>query len=218
MRLLIDGYNVMHAAGLMEKKFGPDQLRMARQRFLNDLADGLGPIESALTTIVFDAASPPSKLAARATHKGITILFAIEEPDADTQIENLIARHSNPRNLTVVSTDLRIRQAATRRKATARTADAFLSDLADRRKARAHRPTAPCRPDRSPAPDPAEAEYWRREFADLEAQEHETAQHLAPTRLLSDDDLARLEREIEEEFRSNPNLLPPKGLRKRPGQ
>ena len=55
MRTLIDGYNVMFAAGLMARRFGPDGFRKVRQRFLNDLAATLDPVEAHLTTVVFDA-------------------------------------------------------------------------------------------------------------------------------------------------------------------
>ena len=64
MRLLIDGYNVMHASGRMQRKFGPDGLASRRDRFLNDLAHRLEPETAFQTTIVFDAASLPLQQAA----------------------------------------------------------------------------------------------------------------------------------------------------------
>ncbi len=43
MRLLIDGYNVMFAQGLVGKRYGIDHFRKARTHFLNKLADAAGP-------------------------------------------------------------------------------------------------------------------------------------------------------------------------------
>ena len=62
MRLLIDGYNLMYAVGLLGKRLGPDGFRKVRQRFLNDLADALGAVEAHQTTVVFDAAAPPDNV------------------------------------------------------------------------------------------------------------------------------------------------------------
>src|SRR5690348_1920712 len=101
MRLLIDGYNLMHAAGRMSRRFGPDGLRRARHRFLNDLAAALGPERAGQATVVFDASSLPLNQAPESSHKGMTVIYAIEDDDADTRIEWLIARDSAPRSLTV---------------------------------------------------------------------------------------------------------------------
>lgn len=220
MRLLIDGYNLMHAAGQMARKFKPEQFRQVRTRFLNHLADALGPIESALTTVVFDASAPPEHLPSQTSHKGLTVVYATTDPDADTRIETLIAQHPSPRKLTVVSTDHRIRQAAVRRKAQAMTADAFLSDLAERkRKQKASRlPQADTdAAERPVAPDQAEAAYWMREFADLEEDAEVVEGLKGPDPVLTEADLERLEREIEQEFASQADWLPPKAARKRPG-
>ncbi len=63
MRTLIDGYNVMFAAGLMARRSGPDGFRKVRQRFLNDLAATLDPVEAHLTTVVRWASTGPSAAA-----------------------------------------------------------------------------------------------------------------------------------------------------------
>src|SRR3954469_19420606 len=117
MRTLIDGYNLMFAAGLMGRRFGPEGFRKVRQRFLNDLAATLDPVEAHLTTVVFDANDAPGHVPSATRHKGISVLFAVDHDSADGRIEDLIARHSSPRTLTVVSSDHRIRRAAVRRKA-----------------------------------------------------------------------------------------------------
>src|SRR4051794_37850945 len=129
MRTLIDGYNLMYALGHMEKRFGPDGFRKARTRFLNDLAAMLGPVAAHQTTVVFDASHPPGHLPRESTFKGLSVVFAVDDESADARIERLIAAQPSPKTLTVVSSDHRIRQAATRRKARALTAEAFWDEI-----------------------------------------------------------------------------------------
>lgn len=169
MRLLIDGYNLMHAAGLLPGKIGPEGLRRTRHRFLNDLAARLGPERAAETTVVFDASSLPVSQRPIMPHKGMTVIYAIEDEDADSRIEHLIAAHSAPRSLTVVSSDRRLRRAAARRRAAAVTADAFLDQLdADRRKRLAPPPSPSCEErGRTDGPCPREVDRWIGEFAGL---------------------------------------------------
>jgi predicted RNA-binding protein with PIN domain len=204
MRLLIDGYNLMYAVGLLGKRFGPDGFRKVRQRFLNDLADGLGAVEAHQTTIVFDAAAPPDDLPGEQIHQGITVVFAVDDDDADSRIEHLIAQHSAPKTLTVVSSDNRIRLAATRRKARVETADEFWSKLKDRRSARSGPRKAP--PPLSPEErarlhglGPEQSQEWLETFrhvSDLtDASEALGTGGFVPT----DEEIARIEREIEDE-------------------
>src|SRR4051812_12220179 len=117
MRTLIDGYNLMHARGLMERRFGPGGFHKVRHRFLIELAAALDPTEAHQTTVVFDASRPPRDRPERQTLKGIEVLFSVGDENADARIEALIAAHSAPRSLTVVSSDHRVRQAAARRRA-----------------------------------------------------------------------------------------------------
>ncbi len=201
MRILIDGYNLMYAVGLMAKKLGPDRFRKARLRFLNKLVEALGAVDAHQTTVVFDAAHPPNDLPSETTHKGITVMFAVNEENADAQIERLIAQHPTPKTLTVVSSDHRIRHAATRRKAQAVTADDFLSRL--------EAPPSPRpQPERAKeshkerALSPRESAYWQQVFGDLD-DDPATHEALRPDpSLLTDADIAALEREIEREFGS----------------
>ena len=58
MPLLIDGYNLLHAAGLARRRYGPGGLEKARGSLLGFLAASLGN-ETSQTTVVFDAAAPP---------------------------------------------------------------------------------------------------------------------------------------------------------------
>jgi predicted RNA-binding protein with PIN domain len=199
MRYLIDGYNLMYAAGLLGKKLGADQFRQVRTRFLNKLAAALGPIESALTTVVFDASQAPADVPKSLAHQGIAVLFAVDSESADERIEELIARHSAPKSLTVVSSDRRIRTAATRRKARAMSADAFLVELESRRPRRSSTAAPTTQPVQATNLSPEEAAFWLNEFRDLERQPS-TGEALGdPRAMLTDADIARIEREIERE-------------------
>jgi len=203
MRHLIDGYNLMYALGLPGKRHGPDGFRKLRNRFLNDLAAALGPVAAHQTTVVFDASEPPGHLPRQSLHKGMTVVFAVDDESADERIERLIAAHSSPKLLTVVSSDQRIRQAATRRKARAVTAEVFWQEL-DRLKSRSKAPP--------PAPPTAEEEARMHGLSAEEAVDWlEAFRHVADMpearevfdrgeSLLTDDDIARIRREVDDEF------------------
>ena len=201
MRTLIDGYNLMFAGGLMGRKFGPEGFRKVRQRFLNDLAATLDPVDAHMTTVVFDANDAPGHVPASARHKGIAVLFAVDHDSADEQIEALIAHHSSPKTLTVVSSDHRIQRAATRRKAKVLSADEFLTQL-DARKGRSKATSAaleePARPE---APDAQEAAFWLEEFRELAESDEAREVFRGDPSFPTDEELARIEREVEEEFR-----------------
>src|SRR5262245_26205025 len=119
MRWLVDGYNVMHAGGRLGSKLSREGFRHARRRFLDEISAALGADVARETTVVFDASIHPGDFALDATHRGLRILFALGDENADARIEEIIAGHANPRTLTVVSSDRRIRQAAARRRAKA---------------------------------------------------------------------------------------------------
>ena len=204
MRILIDGYNLMFAGGLLGKKFGPDGFRQVRTRFLNDLADTLGPLDAHETTVVFDSSSAPADLPQRSVFKGLSVVFAVDNENADERIEELIAGHSAPKSLTVVSSDRRIRLAASRRKALAITADDFWVKLDDRKSRRfgepeTEIPAAPAvrPPERKLTPE--ESAYWVHEFRDLD-QRPETREALnGETPFLTDEEIAEIERQVERE-------------------
>ena len=205
MPTLIDGYNLMFAGGLLGKKLGPDQFRKVRTRFLNDLAHALGPIRSHETTVVFDASNPPFDLPTKSTHKGLTILFAVNDENADARLEQLIAEHSAPKRLRVVSSDRRVRVAATRRRAVSISSDDFWVEIdrlnASPRRVDSSENTASPKlePKRDPRLTDHELKFWAAEFQDLE-QMPETQEALGngPT-MLTDEDIARIQHEVDGE-------------------
>jgi predicted RNA-binding protein with PIN domain len=197
MRYLIDGYNLMHALGLMRPRFGPRGLRNARQRFLNQLAAALGPTESAACTVVFDAREPPGHLGREANHKGLSIVFAVDEADADERIETLISADSAPKSLTVVSSDHRLRRAAARRGARPLSADEFAARMRAPRLAKPAPPPSTPEPER-PKPSSRESREWQAIFGDLDA---DLADLNRSETGLTDEEIRRIQREVEEEFR-----------------
>jgi uncharacterized protein len=220
MRTLIDGYNLMYALGSLGKRHGPDGFRKARNRFLNDLAAAIGAVEAHQTTVVFDANSPdaPHHLPRESTYKGMTVIYALEDENADARIERLIAAHSAPKTLVVVSTDQRIRQAATRRRARSLTAEAFWEELESQRRGPIA-PTPPTAEDRARlhGPSPAEAAAWLETFREVDEQLQADPilgrADFAPT----DDEIARIEREVEDEFRKGGQGRPDRSKGRRGG-
>jgi predicted RNA-binding protein with PIN domain len=201
MRTLIDGYNLMFAAGLMAPRFGPDGLRKARTRFLNDLARKLGPVEAHLTTVVFDVRKAPDGRPSEARHKGITTVFAVANPTADERIDELIRAHPAPKRLTVVSSDNQVRASAKRRGATSLTADEFL----DRLDRPPRPPSAPVSsgPEKPTHLSEAEAAYWADEFGEVDRSDELKQAFEGDPMFPSDEELARIAREVERESRDS---------------
>lgn len=201
MRYLIDGYNLMHELGLMPRALPPGGLRKVRHRFLNDLADKLGPTDAHLTTVVFDARDAPEHLPSETRHKGLSVEYADDVDEADDRIEQIIARHSAPKTLSVVSSDRRIRQAARRRRALTLSSDEFWTQLDDRkdraRRNAARKPSGPP-PEIKPEAE-SDREHWLRAFGSADEMLSKDGTwdpgRFAPT----DEEIARIEREIQEE-------------------
>ena len=129
---LIDGYNLLHAAGLARDHYAPGAFERQRSKLLNFLARRLDIDERPRTTIVFDAAEAPTD-ASRSTHfELMTVLFSPPSTDADTIIEELILLHANPQQLRVVSSDHRIQLAAKRRRSIIVESDEFFDELSAR--------------------------------------------------------------------------------------
>ncbi|MEZ6147200.1 MAG: NYN domain-containing protein [Planctomycetaceae bacterium] len=167
--LLIDGYNVLHAAGLARRSYGPGEFEKRRANLIRMIAQQLSARERRRTTIVFDASdrsvlpSPPKEV------YDVLVLFADEGGDADATIERLIQENSAPRRLCVISSDHRLQKAARRRRAKFLDSDVFLQRLANRSH-REHRHRQQDEPDtkRSGHLPPAEVEAWLRVFDDID--------------------------------------------------
>jgi predicted RNA-binding protein with PIN domain len=199
MRWLIDGYNVMHADGKLGPKLSREGFRRARRRFLDELADVLPVEHEGDVTVVFDASVPPADFPISSTYRGLRVIFAYGDEDADSRIEYILGHDSNPRSLTVVSSDRRIRDAASRRRARPLTADAFL-DLKDQPRALSPRAITPePESDRDSTMDAHEATYWAETFRDVDDLP-EIGEVASPhAALLTDAEIAEIQRLIDRE-------------------
>lgn len=111
MTYLIDGYNLMHAAGLATRQMGAAQFDRARVRFLDWLADSTKGRPDALR-VVFDAQQAPAP-SLESVHRGVRVRFAFRRT-ADDLIEELVGTEARPELLTVVSNDSQVREAGRR--------------------------------------------------------------------------------------------------------
>jgi predicted RNA-binding protein with PIN domain len=164
MHYLIDGYNLLYAMGVLHGRTGPTGLRKARLGLLGLLKSSYAD-QPASVTVVFDAAQAPAGAAEVVQEDGIEIRFAVHEREADDLIEALIRRDAAPRQLTVVSDDHRIQQAARRRGCLVLGCGDFLDELAKRRRSRHHKPAIQA--DKPLAPSGDETQYWLEAFAEL---------------------------------------------------
>ena len=132
MDFLIDGYNLLHFAGLARERYGPGDLERARNRLLKRLQQSLTETERARTTIVFDHRDARGTIRPRSRRHGMEVLFSAAAEEADDVIEALIKAHSAPKQLLVVSSDHRLQRAARARRARTSDSEDFLQHLESR--------------------------------------------------------------------------------------
>jgi predicted RNA-binding protein with PIN domain len=161
---VIDGYNLIHALGMISKQVEPGGLEASRRRLLDFLAGAFGA-DADRVTIVFDARQSPRGVSRRHSHLGLHVHFAPKDQSADDWIEEVIDNEMRPHSLVVVSNDLRLQSAAKRRGAKAWSHDALLDFLEKREKRKA----APQRDERSGNLSPEELRRWVQEFESLES-------------------------------------------------
>jgi predicted RNA-binding protein with PIN domain len=161
MALLIDGYNLLFAAGILGPLRGKGGGASSREALLDFLVDHLPAKELPRSMIVFDAAEAPPGLPKQYSHRGLAVRFAPRNMSADALMEELIERSADPRRLTVVSSDHRIQRAARRRGAKYVDSGPWHADLR-RTAAQAVVEAEEQKPDRPLSP--AEVAAWLREF------------------------------------------------------
>lgn len=170
--LIVDGYNLLHAAGMARKTYTGTQLQNARRQLLIYLSRHLTNAERERTTIVFDALDAPVGVSRTMTVEGMLVEFAPPGGDADTVIEEILLSHPAPRSVRVVSSDHRLQKAARRRRGEFVDSDAFVAELEHRGPiAEQARPTASTSEAVDPkfggkAPD-EETALWLRVFGEI---------------------------------------------------
>jgi hypothetical protein len=162
MRYLIDGYNLLHALGLLHGRTGPHALENARRALLERLSRAADAGTGAIT-VVFDAAGTPPGAVGEEDYRHIHIYYALDG-SADDAIETLIHREATPNQLTVVSDDHRIQQAGRRRHCLVL---GCLDYLEQRQPWQQNKPVAPEEFVKPEGVSCEEVQHWLREFADL---------------------------------------------------
>ena len=164
--VIIDGYNLLHAAGLGRHRYGPRDLERVRNRLLRFIVNRLTTDERRRTTIVFDATcsdSGPGDFVL----DGLSVRFNRPGSDADTMIEELVAAHSSPKQLSVVSGDRRLKTAIQRRRGAAVDSDVYFEMLDAREPRQAKDASRPLEP--GPVPQPSD-HTEKVELSDLELE------------------------------------------------
>lgn len=160
MRYLLDGYNLMHAL-VMGPQPGNPSLERARLRFLDYLA-----VELTSTagdhTCVFDSKSQRPQ--PEQSHRGVGVRFSHGQT-ADDLIEQLIRSEPAPDQLTVVSNDHRLQQAARRRGCPSWTCEKYIDWLEERKSKANERPT-PAAIEKPSETSGAEIDEWLRRFGE----------------------------------------------------
>jgi len=209
---LVDGYNLLNACGV-EAAPGPPgtpELDRARQGLLDFLAEVLTAEEVGRTLVVFDAHGPRRRGAVEERYRGLSVRFAVQYPDADTLLEQLIAQHTAPKQLTVVSSDHRVQRAARRRRAKFIDSEDWYAALCRRLRNRS-REGRQVVPDTTNPLDAAAVEDWLRTFG--------LSQRDAEAPIAAEGGTTPALRQAE----SDRNLRPPKkqresGVGRRPGR
>ncbi|MFO0940650.1 MAG: NYN domain-containing protein [Pirellulales bacterium] len=129
MRVLIDGYNLLFQSGLGGRARGPGWIQNARDQLLTFIQSQMSPAWLRSTVVVFDKSQGRQLQLDFQTTLGLQVKFAVEHDEADDLIEELIRKHSSPKSLTVVSSDLRVRRQAVTRRAEAVESEQFLRRL-----------------------------------------------------------------------------------------
>jgi uncharacterized protein len=206
MRLLIDGYNLMHAQGLSAPAHDPERLRKAREKLLKTISRRLSPVDRHATRVIFDAGQTVTSLPKMVWVDGITVEFAVDQPSADARICDLITRHDAPKRLVVVSSDNEIIQAANRRNCQVIGAEEFMEMLEDHR-----RPLFAAEPagikqvagftEKQMAGTvegliPRETDYWMDQFQSLISDESINEQLNADHTIIKSIDVSKIEKEI----------------------
>ncbi|HEY3965240.1 MAG TPA: NYN domain-containing protein [Planctomycetaceae bacterium] len=165
--LLIDGYNLLHAAGMGQRDYKPGDLLRCRKRLLQFLLSKLSNAEIRAATLVFDARDPPPDRPAEIVVSGLKVHFANPGGDADAMIQQWLSHHSTPRRVTLVSSDRALQRSARGCGAKFVGSDEFLNELERRRVTGGQRSTRHD-DDSKPAGQLSDTQtaYWLKEFGD----------------------------------------------------
>lgn len=159
MTFLIDGYNLLHALGLANRRMPKGQLQKARSRLLDWLCTSHGATAGDVC-VVFDARNA-ERTWSEDVVSGVRVRYSTGE-FADDLIEQTIAAEAQPRQLAVISNDNRLQEAARRRGCISWTSDEYV-DWLQTRGATKPAPVTD-EPDKPVEPSAVELKEWLRIF------------------------------------------------------
>ncbi len=162
---IIDGYNLIHALGMIKTNLAPGELETSRRTLLAFLLGAFGG-DAPRVTIVFDAKDAPRDRPRQQGYQGLHIHFAPKGQSADDWIETLIANEMEPAGLVVVSNDMRIQNAAMKGKARAWSDQDLLDYFLEKRRTPSKH--AESVEDRSGPVSADQVSSWLKEFESLE--------------------------------------------------
>ena len=166
MRILIDGYNLLHAIGYHGDLSEPGVLESARVRMLEKLSQYLTEEERKNSLVIFDAGHRSKDLEQQYVRDLIRVEFAMDHLDADSRIQELIRDDNVPKQLLVVSSDHRIQRTARARHASFLDSDQWLVLL----ESRLQTVSAEADPDATLKPE-TENDYWMELFSSVSVEE-----------------------------------------------
>lgn len=168
--ILIDGYNLMHAAGFARPRYSYGELKRCRDQTVGHLAKLLTPEECSRTTIVFDAQEAAPGSSRFDCYHQLSVHFADPGQEADDYIELWIESNFAGRSIYLVSSDQRLQRAARKRHGRTIGSAEFLQHLAQRNMADLSAEKLGTA-DKQGAGATAEMDFWLREFGEVDPQE-----------------------------------------------
>ena len=108
-RLVVDGYNVVHAWPSLKRLLAEASLEAARDSLIERLAV-LGQITGADVTVVFDAHHSTAMSNSRETVDGVHVIFTRKGHSADHAIERIAYQASNAGDVITVATSDRFQR------------------------------------------------------------------------------------------------------------
>jgi predicted RNA-binding protein with PIN domain len=160
MKLLVDGYNLLHASGVFGHPDDEPSLETARRALLGFLAQHLNERERPRTIVVFDGKDAPKGLPEVGSFEKIQILFSRRKQSADDLIAELIAVEKQPRELMVISSDHGVQRSARQRGIVSQDSEAWIRELRANRQA-----TTTAEEKQIFAESSAEQQRWLRVFS-----------------------------------------------------
>jgi predicted RNA-binding protein with PIN domain len=109
MRLIVDGYNVVHAWSSLKRLLSEASLEAARDRLIERLAV-LGMISGESVTVVFDAHHSAAMTNSEDDVDGVHVVFTRRGHSADHVIERLAYEASNAGDVITVATSDRFQR------------------------------------------------------------------------------------------------------------